>query len=166
MTTFPPGFVWGSATAAYQIEGAVDEGGRGPSIWDTFSRTPGKVLGGDTGDVADDHHHMDVALGIDDPVPAAERNALAAHLLDQLGHRRLVVRMLVRQDEFGCRSDGSGFVAMHLRHRIRPLPAIVLCQKPEAADPWPARSAMTHIATSIPILPPRTSNVSMYSSAG
>ncbi|MBP2457566.1 beta-glucosidase [Clavibacter michiganensis] len=54
---FPPGFLFGSATAAYQIEGAVDEGGRGPSIWDTFSRTPGKVLGGDTGDVADDHYH-------------------------------------------------------------------------------------------------------------
>jgi beta-glucosidase len=54
---FPPGFLFGSATASYQIEGAVDEGGRGPSIWDTFSRTPGKVLGGDTGDVADDHYH-------------------------------------------------------------------------------------------------------------
>jgi beta-glucosidase len=60
MTThrqFPEEFVWGSATAAYQIEGAADEDGRGPSIWDTFSRTPGKVLDGDTGDVADDHYH-------------------------------------------------------------------------------------------------------------
>ncbi|PJI93404.1 GH1 family beta-glucosidase [Luteimicrobium subarcticum] len=55
--TFPDDFVWGSATAAYQIEGAADEGGRGPSIWDTFSRTPGKTLNGDTGDVADDHYH-------------------------------------------------------------------------------------------------------------
>ncbi|OEJ26771.1 beta-glucosidase [Streptomyces agglomeratus] len=54
---FPPGFLWGSATAAYQIEGAVREDGRTPSIWDTFSRTPGKVLGGDTGDVAVDHYH-------------------------------------------------------------------------------------------------------------
>ncbi len=54
---FPEGFVFGSATASYQIEGAVDEDGRGPSIWDTFSRTPGKVLHGDTGDVADDHYH-------------------------------------------------------------------------------------------------------------
>jgi beta-glucosidase len=55
--TFPEDFVWGSATAAYQIEGAATEGGRGPSIWDTFSHTPGRTLGGDTGDVAVDHYH-------------------------------------------------------------------------------------------------------------
>ena len=55
--SFPEGFLWGAATAAYQIEGAVDEGGRGPSIWDTFSHTPGKVLHGDTGDIACDHYH-------------------------------------------------------------------------------------------------------------
>jgi beta-glucosidase len=49
---FPAGFTWGAATAAYQIEGATDADGRGPSVWDTFSRTPGKVRGGDTGEVA------------------------------------------------------------------------------------------------------------------
>lgn len=54
---FPPGFLWGSATAAYQIEGAATENGRTPSIWDTFSRTPGKVFEGHTGDVACDHYH-------------------------------------------------------------------------------------------------------------
>ena len=54
---FPPGFVWGAATAAYQIEGAVAEDGRTPSIWDVFSHTPGRVRGGDTGDVAADHYH-------------------------------------------------------------------------------------------------------------
>ena len=54
---FPEGFIWGAATAAYQIEGATAEDGRGPSIWDTFSHTPGKVRGGDTGDVAADHYH-------------------------------------------------------------------------------------------------------------
>ncbi|TDB92734.1 GH1 family beta-glucosidase [Actinomadura sp. 7K534] len=54
---FPTAFRWGAATAAYQIEGAAGEDGRGPSIWDTFCRTPGKVLGGDTGDVAVDHYH-------------------------------------------------------------------------------------------------------------
>ncbi|MCU4746638.1 MULTISPECIES: GH1 family beta-glucosidase [unclassified Streptomyces] len=62
---FPPDFLWGSATAAYQIEGAAREGGRTPSIWDTFSHTPGKVLAGDTGDVACDHYHRwrdDLAL--------------------------------------------------------------------------------------------------------
>lgn len=55
--SFPDGFVWGVATSAYQIEGAVTEGGRGPSIWDTFSHTAGAVAGGDTGDVATDHYH-------------------------------------------------------------------------------------------------------------
>ncbi len=62
---FPDGFVVGAATASYQIEGAVHEGGRGPSIWDTFAHTPGKVLGGHTGDIACDHYHRyseDVAL--------------------------------------------------------------------------------------------------------
>src|SRR3712207_8768215 len=57
MATFSEGFVWGTATASYQIEGAVDEDGRGASIWDTFSHTPGKVYRGDTGDIACDHYH-------------------------------------------------------------------------------------------------------------
>jgi beta-glucosidase len=62
---FPPEFLWGASTAAYQIEGAVRADGRGVSIWDTFSHTPGKVANGDTGDVACDHYHRypeDVAL--------------------------------------------------------------------------------------------------------
>ena len=54
---FPENFLWGTATASYQIEGAVKEGGRGTSIWDTFSHTPGKVRHGDTGDIACDHYH-------------------------------------------------------------------------------------------------------------
>jgi beta-glucosidase len=54
---FPPGFLWGAATAAYQIEGAVAEDGRGTSIWDTFAGTDGKVRNGDTGAVAADHYH-------------------------------------------------------------------------------------------------------------
>ena len=62
---FPPGFTWGAATASYQIEGAAQTDGRGPSIWDVFSHTPGRVLNGDTGDVACDHYARyadDVAL--------------------------------------------------------------------------------------------------------
>jgi beta-glucosidase len=62
---FPQGFTWGAATASYQIEGAVAEDGRTPSIWDTFSRVPGATLDGDTGDQACDHYHRmpaDVAL--------------------------------------------------------------------------------------------------------
>src|SRR6185312_15319534 len=54
---FPDGFLWGSATASYQVEGAVHADGRGVSIWDTFSHTPGKTFDGDTGDVADDDYH-------------------------------------------------------------------------------------------------------------
>src|SRR5579862_8470848 len=62
---FPPGFRWGTATSAYQIEGAVSADGRGPSIWDTFCKLPGKIRDGANGDVADDHYHLykeDVAL--------------------------------------------------------------------------------------------------------
>ncbi len=54
---FPDGFVWGSATAAYQIEGAAREDGRGPSIWDTFSHTAGKIEDNSNGDRANEHFH-------------------------------------------------------------------------------------------------------------
>ena len=65
MPTFPADFVWGTATASYQIEGAVAEDGRGPSIWDTFSQVRGAISDGTTGEVADDHYHRyaeDIAL--------------------------------------------------------------------------------------------------------
>ena len=62
---FPEGFLWGAATAAYQIEGAWDADGKGENIWDRFSHTPYRVANGDTGDTACDHYHRmpeDVAL--------------------------------------------------------------------------------------------------------
>lgn len=65
MLEFPEGFLWGTATASYQIEGAVDEDGRGESVWDTFTHTPGKIERGETGDIACDHYHRypeDVAI--------------------------------------------------------------------------------------------------------
>ncbi len=65
MSAFPSDFVWGTATASYQIEGAVATDGRGPSIWDTFAHTPGRIADDTTGDVADDHYHRyaeDIAL--------------------------------------------------------------------------------------------------------
>ncbi len=66
--TFPSQFLWGTATAAYQIEGAWEADGKGESIWDRFSHTPGKVINGDTGDLACDHYHRwpeDIALMTD-----------------------------------------------------------------------------------------------------
>jgi beta-glucosidase len=65
LDVIPPGFLWGAATASYQIEGGVSEDGRGPSIWDTFTHTAGRILNGDTGDVSCDHYHRwrgDLAL--------------------------------------------------------------------------------------------------------
>lgn len=66
---FPTDFLWGVAASAYQVEGAVDEGGRGPSVWDIFSHLPGKTSHGDTGDVAIDHYHrmeedVDIIAGL------------------------------------------------------------------------------------------------------
>lgn len=65
MPTFPKDFLWGAATSSYQIEGATEEGGRSPSIWDTFCRVDGAVVKGENGDVACDHYHrfpQDVAM--------------------------------------------------------------------------------------------------------
>ena len=65
MNNFPENFTWGSATSSYQIEGAADEAGKGPSIWDAFCTVPGRVAKGDRGDIACDHYHRmreDVAL--------------------------------------------------------------------------------------------------------
>ena len=70
---FPAGFVWGTATSAYQIEGAANQDGRGPSIWDAFCAEPGRVANGDSGDQACDHYHRfreDIALMADMGVTA------------------------------------------------------------------------------------------------
>ncbi len=71
--SFPKDFTWGVATSAYQIEGAWDEDGRKPSIWDTFSHTPGRIANNENGDVASDHYHRwkeDIALMSELGIPA------------------------------------------------------------------------------------------------
>ena len=72
--SFPDGFLWGAATAAYQIEGAVSEGGRGPSIWDTFSHTAGRTFNGDDGDVTCQHYRF-----IDDDLELMKQLGLRAY---------------------------------------------------------------------------------------
>jgi beta-glucosidase len=108
--SFPKGFLWGTATSSYQIEGAVKEDGRGPTIWDTFSHLPGKTAEGDTGDAADDSYHRyaeDIAimksLGV-----RAYRFSIAwsrifpegAGSLNQKGidHYRKVAELLLKED--------------------------------------------------------------------
>ncbi len=85
MLQFPPNFVWGTATAAYQVEGAAQEDGRTASIWDTFSATPGKVLNGDTGLIACDHYHRldeDLDLLVDLGVQAYRFSVSWPRLID------------------------------------------------------------------------------------
>jgi Glycosyl hydrolase family 1 len=67
---FPSGFLWGTATASYQIEGGVDEGGRDESIWDHFAHTPGRILNGDIGDVAADHSRPPRRPKVKSPSPS------------------------------------------------------------------------------------------------
>src|ERR1700712_4260256 len=89
--SLPMDFVWGGATAAYQIEGGVTDGGRGLSIWDTFSHTAGKTLHGDTGDIACDHYHRwesDLDLMAELGIPAY-RLSLSWSRLQPSGHRPL-----------------------------------------------------------------------------
>src|ERR1700742_3488480 len=85
-----PDFRWGAATAAYQIEGAVAEDGRSPSIWDTFCRVPGAIDNGDTGDVACDHYHRwreDVGLLRELNIEAYRFSIAWPRVLPEASHR-------------------------------------------------------------------------------
>ncbi|SDU77930.1 GH1 family beta-glucosidase [Jiangella alkaliphila] len=139
---FPADFRWGLATAAYQIEGATAEGGRGPSIWDTFAHTPGRVRHGDTGDVACDHYHrwradLDLlaALGVTD-----YRLSVSWSRLQRTGHGDL------DPEAVGFYRDVLG----GLRDRgIRPLVTLYhwdLPQPLEDAGGWPARATAERFA--------------------
>ncbi|WP_327328328.1 GH1 family beta-glucosidase [Streptomyces sp. NBC_01210] len=140
--TFPPAFLWGTATAAYQIEGAVREGGRTPSIWDTFSHTPGKVEGGDTGDTAVDHFHrraedveLMAGLGVN-----AYRFSVSWPRVQPTGRGPAVQRGL---DFY------RGLVDDLLDHGIRPVLTLYhwdLPQELEAAGGWPERDTAHRFA--------------------
>ncbi|MFI1971766.1 beta-glucosidase [Streptomyces cinnamoneus] len=139
---FPPDFLWGAATAAYQIEGAALEDGRTPSIWDTFCRTPGKVLGGHTGDTAADHYHrrqedvrLMAALGL-----GAYRFSVSWPRVQPTGRGPAARRGL---DFYRALVDDL------LAHGIRPVVTLYhwdLPQELETAGGWPARETALRFA--------------------
>jgi beta-glucosidase len=124
---FPKDFVWGTATASYQIEGAANEGGRGESIWDRFSHTPGKVDNGDTGDMACDHYHRypeDIAL-MKDLGLKAYRFSIAWSRILPAGKGRI--------NEIGI-SFYDRLVDELLRAGITPFPTLYHWDMPQALD--------------------------------
>jgi beta-glucosidase len=138
---FPADFVWGAATSAYQIEGAVAEDGRVPSIWDTFSHTPGKVANGDTGDVAADHYHRldeDIALMVDLGIPAYGFTVAWPRVMSAPG-----VANEAGLDFYDRLVDGL------LEAGIEPYPTLYhwdLPQYLQDAGGWPARATAEHFA--------------------
>ena len=133
---FPPDFVWGAATAAYQVEGAAGEDGRGESIWDRFSHTPGRVRNGDTGDVACDHYHRyreDVALMADLGLGAYRFSVAWSRVLPE-GTGRLNEAGLDFYDRLVDELLGLG---------IEPFPTLYHWDLPQAledAGGWPVRA--------------------------
>jgi beta-glucosidase len=140
--TFPEGFMWGAATASYQIEGAWNEDGKGESIWDRFSHTPGRVKHGDTGDFACDSYHRadeDIAilreLGL-----RSYRFSIAWPRIQPTGRGKALQRGL---DYYRRLVDGL------LRSGIRPLPTLYhwdLPQSLEDAGGWPNRDTASRFA--------------------
>lgn len=142
LDAFPADFRWGVATAAYQVEGAAAEGGRGPSIWDTFANLPGRTLHGDSGDIACDHYHRwreDLGLLVDLGV-TDYRLSVSWPRLQPTGQGEL-------------NAEGVGFYRALLagvRGRgIRPLVTLYhwdLPQPLEDAGGWPLRDTATRFA--------------------
>ncbi|TQL48791.1 beta-glucosidase [Homoserinimonas aerilata] len=139
---FPDGFVFGSATASYQVEGAFDEDGREPSIWDTFSKTPGKTVGGHTGDIADDHYHR-----LDEDLDIMQRLGLEAY-------RFSIAWPRIQPSGSGpVNRRGLGFynrlIDGLLARGIRPIATLYhwdLPQPLEDAGGWPARDTAHRFA--------------------
>ncbi|HLV87877.1 MAG TPA: GH1 family beta-glucosidase [Candidatus Sulfotelmatobacter sp.] len=139
---FPDGFVWGVATAAYQIEGAVNEGGRGESIWDRFSHIPGKIKDGHTGSVADDHYH---------------RYPEDVKIMRSMGiksYRFSIAWPRVQPSGKGAWSQGGldfyeRLVDALLKAGIEPFPTLYHWDLPQALEDdggWPKRETAQHFA--------------------
>ncbi|MEV4837145.1 GH1 family beta-glucosidase [Nonomuraea sp. NPDC049486] len=152
-------FLWGTATAAYQIEGAADEGGRGPSVWDTFSREPGRTRSGHTGDVACDHYHRwreDVALmaglGVNayrfslswpriQPSGSGPVNAEGLDFYDRLVDALLAegitpVPTLFHWDLPQALEDGGGWLARDTAHRFAEYAALAAGRLADRVRMW------------------------------
>lgn len=139
---FPKNFMWGAATSSYQIEGAVDVDGRGPSIWDTFSRIPGKIRDGSNGDVACDSY----------------RRWREDHdLIESLGlksYRFSLAWPRIQPDGFGAVNQRGldhykRIIEDLLRRGMRPLPTLYHWDLPQALQDrggWPARDTAQRFA--------------------
>jgi beta-glucosidase len=139
---FPADFLFGAATASYQVEGAVHEGGRGTSIWDTFSHTPGRTWNGDTGDVACDHYNRFV-----EDVAAMAAVGLTAYRFSLAWPR-------IQPDGSGAFNQG-GFDFYHRlldeldKHGIEPIVTLYHWDLPQAledAGGWPERATADRFA--------------------
>jgi len=141
-TRFPEGFLWGTATAAYQVEGAWKDDGKGESIWDRFTHTPGKVKGATTGDVACDEYHLypqDIAL---------------AKSLNQKSYRFSISWPRIQPSGVGAPNmkgidHYSRFVDVLLENGIRPFCTIYHWDLPQALEDrggWPNRDLASYYA--------------------
>src|ERR1700683_2882446 len=159
MPAFPDRFAWGVATAAYQIEGATAEDGRGPSIWDTFVRQPSAIPDGHTGDVATDHYYRwreDVALmadlGVDayrfsiawpriQPSGSGEPNLAGLDFYDRLTDGLLAagirpVPTLYHWDPPQPLEDAGGWIARDTAQRFADYAGIVAARLADRIGQW------------------------------
>ncbi|SFW65158.1 GH1 family beta-glucosidase [Amycolatopsis australiensis] len=156
--TFPTGFLWGAATASYQVEGGVREGGRGPSVWDTFAAVPGKVAGGASGEIACDHYHRyaadigllaDLGLGAyrfsvawprvmpDGRTPSAAGLAFYDRLVDELLRRDVVpVLTLYHWDLPQALEDAGGWPLRDTASRFAEYAVVVHDALGDRVDQW------------------------------
>jgi len=145
---FPEGFLWGAATAAYQVEGAWSEDGRGESIWDRFAHQPGNIKNGDTGDIACDSYHRypdDIAL-LKQLNLKSYRFSIAWPRIQPLGRGAANLKGL---DYYKRLTDAI------LEAGIRPLPTLYhwdLPQPLEDAGGWPARDTAARFAEYVRIV--------------